>query len=904
MTYMQEETAKDAAAAAAAAAADAETRAPLGRDGPVAHAVEPEPVVRALCSGLFLPGAASASARRPRDRLTHMGVLAQAGLVRVVSGQTVLLPSGVRVLRKLDQLIDAELAHFRPQSVQLGHDAVANDEHSSSAATPYNAALATNLAQMTALIADDFRAGSLRSAALRTELFQPASSSSSPLWSGSKRTHDVALFDTRHSVGLERYHALVDAFRLSATYACGQAKAVHVVDTAAILSGPAGIDADLAHEVHVEANDGHASSSVMRCSQCEYAAKPNRAVSLPSESTTTASDPSDSIFPPSLEQATQSWAQHLLAQTFPAHVVSRLNLADPASPWKVEMLFEAAPEESDSETEPVERLLYMVLMRRDHEVNLDAVGEHVSVGNLQRVENVGLAIDILRQHAAVDDALLQSIEAETNAATPTSAIHFSSHPELVIDQALIPEDIDLDMAVLEEYAEEEEEQEALDEAESADADADATVDVDPTSFDASSPDASTLSRMEKQFMSSVSKLRPGEAIDMVQVELAAQGLDVAAARAKLAAQAMDSQKAAHDTREQEEMAEAQMQALKERVDADDAAPAYDPTQAPDAEAEVNLAPSAPSEAAVFSALIPHFEYSKQGFFRRAAVGETCAICEKGRLDHVATHIVANSAFIGRQELVRDDNSSSHKRASQRASTTTKFLHTSFGRFSSHDLLAHLATQNLQTPTLPSPSNNNTTVLAAPTVYFPPLIAPYQVALVPVTQAEPTNPRDRVRAPSTPAATAELVVRATEELHDAILHTAAEEAAKEEAAVGVSHRSLSGEMLIDDHYESLTSVRVQRLLSLGVPILLIISPASVEKGYVTLLLNKRGLRVEPRRIAVNGLPELVAKMVESSAALQRRTRREMRQQAQEKKQQEEEMRRMQEEDDMEQQQEEM
>ena len=257
---------------------------------------------------------------------------------------------------------------------------------------------------------------------------------------------------------------------------------------------------------------------------------------------------------------------------------------------------------------------------------MSAVSDHVSVPDLVTITQAAQVVDILDQQG-IDVEQLRAHLPSTQS-SKLSQMTLDSRPELLIDQSLIPDHLDLDMEMIEDHeeAEEGETNDLLDETDA--------VDTNPT------PDSSTFSKMEKNFLSATSKLRPGESIDLVTLEMQSKGLNVEHARAELIHQAIGAQKLQHEMNELEKAQEAKLEQLKQQVDQDEAAPTYDPTMekietdvAPPAAADVAL-PSTPPAPSVFSALIPHFDYSLQGFFRQANPSEPCAFCAKGELKHV------------------------------------------------------------------------------------------------------------------------------------------------------------------------------------------------------------------------------------------------------------------------------
>jgi hypothetical protein len=890
MTYMQEQTmvmqthveAGQQASKLAAVAVLAKAPVPL----------VPAPLLHRSALVLAAPSLA-----RVTPASSALDVLRHSGLVRHLSKHDVLLmPQGKRVLQKFQRRLDEELQTLSVQEMEVVNSTTNHEADSAqpdaAAGAPYPAALHSSLAQITNLVAPSFRTGALTEASLH--ISRPAAGHSSPsaLWSGSKTLDDVILFDTKHSAGLERYHALVDAMRLTLT-AVGK---THAVDTIATSEGLAQVDADLAHELHVEVpHGGRGSCSLLRCTKCDYAAKPERAISIATSTTKTAA--SKSVSPNlAVNEQFQAWARSHLTTFLPQHAIDQLHLDEVE--WKVALLQEANADASS------ERTIYAILLRSDHHLNLAAVNEHIeSTTKLELIKE----------------------------SDQMQAIQRAENKEILIDQALIPEELDLDMEVIDE--EEAKEDEDLDEMEGDEvpstngSNETAAVNTAEDPSDLLTPDPRLLSRMTAQL-----KKRSSDApIDFVQLEAEARGLNANEERQKALKEGSDAQRREWEERTREKSAKTmELKKLAEQLSDKQSAQSEDDAEEtqPSLEDPAVRLELSNEKQSISASFIPSFTFSRQGFFRTASAGEACGVCAQGELRSVRTEILANTVFVGRQELVveeaeEDDSVADGPQPFRRAFRgkrdksllaaqrpkepkkvkVKKFLHTSMARVSKWDAVAFAVGKNVFQPK----SNDEPDASAAnplssiPTIHYPPLLAPYQIVIVPVLQKEvaPTR-RDHQQVKRKMEETEQeklqaATVRArSEQLYQDIIQSSKEaptpsaSSAAAASKVEIRSPSLEGDVLIDDSYTLPTSQRVHHAISLGAPIILLLSPSSVSKGYCTLLLNKRNVPIEPRRIALEGLPQLMHKMSQTNygAILQARQRRQ--QQAMET---EEEMKRM-------------
>jgi len=348
----------------------------------------------------------------------------------------------------------------------------------------------------------------------------------------------------------------------------------------------------------------------------------------------------------------------------------------------------------------------------------------------------------------------------------------------------------------------------------------------------------------------------------------------------------------HEAAELERARAAELEALQARVDADENAPAYDPTLDAAATsfadaAAAESAQSAPlSSFTISSALIPHFAYSKQGSFRLAQPGEDCAMtaCAGGKLRSVRTRVMANAAFVGKQELV--DEKENKAAAGGKKQKKKTYLHTAYGRFSPLDTLAHLALSHLHAPSAfakaaaPAPGAGATTVTldTLTSLTLPALVAPYQMAIVPVMSSEagPTalgNMRDFHRQRQAASANAARNAAAHEAswttartLYADVMSLSQAPPSAEQQALGLeSFPPLGGDVLLDDRTALPINARVQHLVSMGVPLLILVQPRALAAGQVSLVLNKPGISMQPRRVALEGLAPLLHKMLRSNFA---------------------------------------
>jgi hypothetical protein len=442
--------------------------------------------------------------------------------------------------------------------------------------------------------------------------------------------------------------------------------------------------------------------------------------------------------------------------------------------------------------------------------------------------------------------------------------------------------------------------------------------------------AALHARMERSLLSSARSLGPGQSLDLVAVELAAQGKDVRAEQARLYAEGVEAQRQQHEAIEQEREQRRQQQeeavrrtakALQEEEETGEAtslelepdSAANDAAGALSGVTESDPSLSSTTSSSFSSSSSFGLSSSRQGSFRLAQPGEQCAMCNNNGSNHrdhsssapgldgkakdnaaggggvlraVRTAVLANGVFIGRQELVQA--------ATTGCSTKTKkpkreFVHTSYARFSPLDTLALLAQQHLVSPSLLSAaqargsSGADAAAVSLDTLtrlQWPALVAPFQCALLPVLSADAApvaagNLRDLHRAraaraatdPTEAAKTDERTWAAARQLHAQLMaqsSAAPTTASSPDAAIAAMtadlSSSLSSDVLLDDRTELPINARVQSLVASGVPILLLLQPRALAAGQVSLVLNRPGVSLAPRRVALEGLPKLLLQML--------------------------------------------
>jgi hypothetical protein len=932
----------------------------------------------------------------------------------------VLLPSGVRVLDKIERVLLDELASLQAQEIQLSpadfpsepqpsrrfQNSAARGAHAAAASTlpsdaPYPTNLSRELPVLTELLSSEFGSAArgayrvpLRKASLRTRIAHPAASAAlsgaasassaaaaTSLWSAAKHTSDFISMHSSRRAGLECYQQTMDSFVRALSH-IGLRQAMLLEASPHRVNASHGVDADLAHEVHVPvlsvaaqvaaANSAAGlAGSVLRCDQCSYAARRERAVSkLPSPSDAAATTPptstSASFVPDPLQRHLRLLVAQQLALHYPMHVVQQLGLSVDATHWRCELVIDRSGVETENEVatmtgedtdNPAQQqqplpLVYMVLLRRGDELNLTALSEHVgSLVPLEHVEGTAATLHVLAsllsEHPAQLDELRAALPPSQQAALGRALSSFSSsslpllrvdsRPELLIDQALLPlANIDLDLeAMLHTEAQQQlQQQQELQEHDPREHGEDTHPQADDEQAEDASESESPLhaaataalhARMERSLLSSARSLGPGQSLDLVAVELAAQGKDVRAEQARLYAEGVEAQRQQHEAIEQEreqrrlqqeEAARRTAKALEEEEETGEATSVDLEADSVSHDASGTLQGVDPSLSSATSSSFSSsssfgLSSSRQGSFRLAQPGEQCAMCNNGSNNHdhsssahghdgkskdsaaggggvlraVRTAVLANGVFIGRQELVQ---SATTGRSSKMKKPKREFVHTSYARFSPLDTLALLAQQHLVSPSLLSAaqargsSGADAAAVSLDTLtrlQWPALVAPFQCALLPVLSADAApvaagNLRDLHRAraaraasdPTEAAKTDERTWATAKQLHAQLMALSASTptpSSPDAAAAAMTadlSSSLSSDVLLDDRTELPINARVQSLVASGVPILLLLQPRALAAGQVSLVLNRPGVSLAPRRVALEGLPKLLLQML--------------------------------------------
>jgi len=950
----------------AAAAQQRQDQQPATADASAAPAVPAAASPPQQLSQMLLrPPSQSSSTLLPLQGMTPMQRLAHAGLVAKVgggaaqpAGRTVLLPTGARVLDKIERVLLDELASLQAQEVQLspadlGLDAqsVRRSTHAAAVTAPatdapYPTSLASELPVLTELLSGEFGSAArgpyrlpLRSASLRVRVSHGAGAASpgaASLWSAPKHTLDFISMHSSRRRALDAYHHTLDGMVRSLTHV--GLKPLLLEASPRRTTSSHAVDADLAHEVHVvlPQTEAHARpsgivGSVLKCSKCEYAARRERAVSklddtalpAPSAAGTAAADR-----PTPLQRHLRQLVEQQLALHFPERTVQQLGLTVDAAHWRCELVIDrasvlGAPSDADTEADAVALpIAYLVLLRRDDELNLTALAEHVgSAASLQRVEDTTETVEVLAALLSGNEELLDSLQISLPPLLQSALLRardapvqrVNPLPELLLDQALLPHGMDLDLeamqhaeeqeALAQARAAEEEEQRAAEEAEAAAAQA--IEDVDDSPLDEAAT-AALHARMERGMLSSARTLAPGQSLDLVAVELAAQGKDVRAEQARLYAEGEAAQRLLHEEQEREreqrrrdEMEEARRTA--EALGEEDEAGNFSASGEAGADAGADGSEEAASDSFSASSGSSAFglSLSRQGSFRLALPGERCAIasCDDGVLEPVRTVVLANGVFVGRQELVR----SAQKKKQLKA--TREYVHTSYARFSPLDAMTMLAQQYLVAPALgksragSAASGGAVSLDTLTRLQWPALVAPFQCALLPVLSADSANKvastnlrdlhRSRANVPNAADAAAadERTWSVARDLHTELLSLAAAAPSPASGNTDFLYPSLSGDVLVDDRTDLPINARVQSLVAAGVPILLLLQPRGLAAGQVSLVLNRPGVSLQPRKVALDGLAPLLLQMLRAAHGPVIQARRKQREEEEQRREEE-------------------
>jgi len=464
------------------------------------------------------------------------------------------------------------------------------------------------------------------------------------------------------------------------------------------------------------------------------------------------------------------------------------------------------------------------------------------------------------------------------------------------------------------------------------------------------------------------RLSSGQSIDLVELDMKAHGLselEVARTKEQMVRMAQTAQKEEMERKlreKEEELRREQMRAqLEEQQDGE--IPPDEPIEEPTAAAEAVYNPteeefhadmaaaaaahaassssssatsstsfsfhsgssSSPSFSSHSSSLSssgsslfhPQFSnsYSRQGFFRRVLSGDRCTMvsCDGGILREWSTNIVGNVVFVGKQiiEVAQPTGAAaavatSGIKGKLNAAPRKKkyYLHTTFARFSPHDLLTHIVLNHFIPPSSPPDTSKPMRSMHLiqslhahhSRLALPPLLTPNHVAIIPVRAnmmaagSGTQSVRDLIlqrrqahtnnKSSTAAAMTKEMesLMAASKKLYDGILDAASTSTSTSDITdprIAELLRDLppltSRHLLIDDKLDEPTPRRLARLVSSGVPILLLVHPQALSKGYATLLLNRRSASVEPRNIALDGLADLCARMVWASFTELTRTR---------------------------------
>lgn len=408
LLQQQSEQAASATTGALQATAAALASTPSAADSSGAPAASAPPAVEAQLLSEHWLRLPAESSKAPVQTMSPLQLLSYAGFVSRVGSQVVLLPHARRALHKLEALLNEELApSFHPQRIELFDAPTATTSSQrkpmlDTSETPYNTSFAAELPLLTQLLLTEFRADvrqrPLASVCVSADVAHPmrevTASPGQALWSASKRTRDMLALDTSsHARALERYQRLLDTL---IRWLANVSLKPMLVEARSGRTGPSGIDSDLTHEIHVPVS-AHAPKAggctVLRCDRCDYAARRERAVSIPapaaqqSQLLTDADAANPQRLPPALHAFLRRWALEQLAQTFPPHVPDHLSLAVDNHSWKVELAIDASSLEGDAPDEQagIETLppvLHVVFLRSSDEFNVHALGEHISASQV------------------------------------------------------------------------------------------------------------------------------------------------------------------------------------------------------------------------------------------------------------------------------------------------------------------------------------------------------------------------------------------------------------------------------------------------------------------------------------------------------------------------------------------